>query len=175
MIESISYCQNCGLCKNQSPLLDHTCEGDILWVGLSAKRVKCIDDNRPLGFDTNSGMILEMVEKKSQRKFYHTNLVKCLPLDQQGKLRYPTDGEMEACILNLFEEIQYINPQIVFTLGNQVDSFIRSYIKKNRLATNTNFIKIKHPSYIYVYKRKFIDEYVNDILRLISENTVSEE
>ena len=35
----ISHCTLCSLCQNQPPLLDNAKTCDVMWVGLSAKKV----------------------------------------------------------------------------------------------------------------------------------------
>ena len=51
---------------------------------------------------------------------YKTNLVKCLPLTEQQKLRYPSKKEMDKCFDNLVSEINAMSPKIVFLLGEKV-------------------------------------------------------
>lgn len=50
---------------------------------------------------------------------YKTNLVKCLPLTEQQKLRYPSKKEMDKCFDNLVSEINAMSPKIVFLLGEK--------------------------------------------------------
>ena len=75
MIEQIRRCQKCGLCKNQEPLLDGTRECQIIWVGLSAKKVES-DEEIPLSPETNTGMLIKKVEDLCENvTTYKTNLV----------------------------------------------------------------------------------------------------
>lgn len=86
-----------------------------MWVGLSAKKVEDVDKNYPLENNTNSGKLIEEIEKKRDDLIYYkTNLVKCLPLNEEEKLRYPTENEMEMCIKNLLIEIRELKPKVVF-------------------------------------------------------------
>ena len=167
MLKRISKCQKCNLCHNQKPLLDNNQNCDVMWVGLSAKKVDDINKSIPLDNDTNSGKIIETIEKSiPDVKFYKTNLVKCLPLDQNNKLRYPTQTEMNACINNLIIEINELNPKIIFVLGRNTYNYITKYFKKHNID-DSKLIYIEHPSYIYVYKRKYIDNYVAKIINII--------
>ena len=135
-----------------------------MWVGLSAKKVKDLKNNYPLEEDTNSGKIIKEVEDALPNvNYYKTNLVKCLPLDDKGKIRYPNNEEMNACINNLIKEIEYLKPKIVFLLGNNVADFVKKYIRKNNIDLKINFKKIAHPSYIYIYKRKNKQDYINKL------------
>lgn len=88
-LEKVENCNKCGLCQNQRTLLDKEDRCDVMWVGLSAKRVDDLNNSIPLSNDTNSGKIIELIEHElPDLKFYKTNLVKCLPLDENNKLRY---------------------------------------------------------------------------------------
>lgn len=180
MIEQIRKCQKCGLCKNQRPLLDEKRECQIIWVGLSAKKVES-DEDIPLSPETNTGMLIKKVEESCENvTTYKTNLVKCLPLTEQNKLRYPNKKEIDCCFENLMSEIESMEPKIVFLLGKKVYSSVGKHLniqfeKWNEFEyyykelNDTYYIPIHHPSYIYVYKRKRIDEYVQGIERIIKE------
>lgn len=173
-MKSISQCEKCGLCNNQKPLLDTYKSAEVMWVGLSAKKVESLFDETPLANNTNTGKIIEAIEEKFYGvSFYKTNIVKCLPLDEKQKLRYPTLPEMEACSENLSKEVKNVRPSIVFLLGSKVSDFVFQQHKKNTKSLrkennswvyhDTIYFAIQHPSYIHVYKRKFIDDYVAEI------------
>lgn len=180
MIEQIRKCQKCGLCKNQRPLLDKTRKCQVIWVGLSAKKMESCEEI-PLSPDTNTGMLIKKVEELCQDvTTYKTNLVKCLPLTEKQKLRYPNKKEIDCCFENLMSEIESMDPKIVFLLGEKVYSSVGKHLniqfeKWNdfeyyyKELNQTYYIPIHHPSYIYVYKRKRIDEYVQVIERMINE------
>lgn len=169
MLKKISECRNCKLCLNQLPLIDKKEKCDVIWVGLSAKKVRNIKKNFPLEDDTNSGKIIKEIEDSLPNvNYYKTNLVKCLPLDSQGIIRYPNNEEMSICIKNLIMEIEYLKPRIVFLLGNNVANFVKKYIKENNLELNAIFQKIEHPSYIYIYKRKSKQCYINKVINEIN-------
>ena len=156
-MNKIEKCKKCGLYKNQPPLLDEIKESEIMWVGLSAKKVDNINETHPLANDTNTGEL-------NQHTFYKTNLVKCVPLNEKTKLRYPTTNEMEECLENLIYEISLVNPKVILVLGKQAYNFI---IKKVKIK---NIFYIEHPSYIYVYKRKEINSYIEKVKKLIENN-----
>ncbi len=148
-----------------------------MWVGLSAKEVDDIDKNYPLEGNTNSGLLIKEIEDVlPSLDYYKTNLVKCLPLDNKGKIRYPSTNEMNKCINNLLLEIEVMNPKIIFLLGNIVYNFISKYISKNNIKINSLIKHIEHPSYIYVYKKKEKDNYIkkaiNEIKEVIDMNEV---
>ncbi|MBR1926099.1 MAG: uracil-DNA glycosylase family protein [Clostridia bacterium] len=166
----LKKCEKCNLYKNQLPLIDNELRGDIMWVGLSAKQVVNVDKSIPLENNTNSGKILEIIEKRLPHlKFYKTNLVKCLPLNMSNQLRYPTTDEMFCCFHNLIYEINKIKPKIIFLLGKKVYDFVCKNIE-GKGFDYANLFYVEHPSYIYVYKRKRINDYVDKIVNICKIN-----
>lgn len=174
----IFFCNKCDLHRNQKPLLDKKQKADVMWVGLSAKKVDDLGKRIPLDNNTNSGKIIEEIENQCRNKyFYKTNLVKCLPLNEKNKLRYPSSTECANCFSNLKTEIKKINPRIVILLGAKVADFVLGKIgvKSSELLNTGKIIKIKgqiylpvpHPSYIAVYKRKEKDKYIQQIKKAI--------
>lgn len=174
---AILECNKCNIRKNQIPLLDKIEKADILWVGLSAKKILS-DDEIPLSEQTNSGKIIKMAEDCIKKEindisFRKTNLVKCLPLDGNQKLRYPNSKEIANCINFLDDEIQNSSAKIVFLLGDKVGKSVEKHLnisfEKNGyepIQINHNgvcYFSIFHPSYIWVYKKKEIDDYIEGI------------
>ncbi|MFP3153373.1 hypothetical protein LQZ18_02885 [Lachnospiraceae bacterium ZAX-1] len=178
MIDNIHICTKCNLCKNQEPLLDDIDKCQIFWVGLSAKKVTC-ETEKPLSATTNSGKLICSIEEKcSEISTYKTNLVKCVPLNEKDKLRYPNKKEIDTCFPNLMDEISELLPKIVFLLGEKVTTAVKkqyhfdfdgwSDFDYNYFSHNgTYFVPIHHPSYIHVYKRKQMDEYIEGVVKVI--------
>ena len=166
---------------NQLPLNDNQANVDVFWVGLSAVRVDQVDKNVPLDPSTKSGSLMKEIEQYSfsPLRFYRTNIVKCLPL-LGDKIRYPSKREMKECFPNLLKEIQALQPQLVFLLGKQVSDFVTSALDiqvSNSSSTfeyesyyknGVTYIPIHHPSYILVYKRKFIEDYKREVSRFFT-------
>lgn len=181
MLSLIKKCEKCELYKNQRPLLDKFKESDIFWVGLSAKRVNDVDQCGPLAADTISGALLREVEANCPMvQAYNTNIVKCLPLDGNGKLRYPTMKEMDLCFDNLLLEINLIKPKIVFLLGEKVKKIFEKKLdlKFSRVDKydyhwekheDVFYVYIQHPSYISVYKKDQKEEYIKGVKKMIDE------
>lgn len=173
MIQNISKCKNCSLYLNKLPLFDNKIVCDVMWVGLSAKRVNDIDKDYPLKDDTNSGKLIREIEKQFPCvNYYKTNLVKCLPLNSNEKIRYPNKSEMNACVNNLIFEINVLKPKIIFLLGNNVSTFFNNYIKDNDIKIESFVKKIEHPSYIYIYKRKYKGNYIKDVIGEIKQHLI---
>ncbi len=180
MIKQIRDCHKCGLCINQKPLLDTEKQCQIFWVGLSAKKA-ITDTEIPLSPETNTGMLIQKIESSCcDVVTYKTNLVKCLPLTEQQKLRYPNKKEIDSCFGNLLKEIHTMSPKIVFLLGEKVYSSVGKYLNIDfekwndfeytyKTFEKIHYVPIHHPSYIYVYKRKRIDDYIKSIEKIISQ------
>lgn len=180
MIEQIHKCQKCGLCLNQKPLLDVEKECQIFWVGLSAKKMLS-DIEIPLSPETNTGMLIQKIENACSNVItYKTNLVKCLPLTEQQKIRYPNKKEIDSCFENLLKEIHIMSPKIVFLLGEKVFSSVGKHLNidfekwngfeyRYKAHGNIYYVPIHHPSYIYVYKRKKMDEYIKSVEKIVNQ------
>jgi uracil-DNA glycosylase len=175
---SIIGCTKCSLCHNQPPLIQMSNNTDVVWVGLSAVRTTNINET-PLAVNTNSGKLIYSIETSLPEIIFHkTNLVKCLPL-QGEKIRYPSNAEMKNCYFNLKLEVNYLKPKIIFLLGKQVASFVLKqhniqeiqlsdeFLYQTYFVNGILFVPIHHPSYILVYKRKKVDNYIKGIVDLI--------
>ena len=158
----ITKCNRCSIVCNQKPLIDKLRKADIIFVGISAK-IKETEDEIPLSENTNSGKLIKMIEERLLEEninisCYRSNMVKCVPLNEKGKIRYPDSLEIENCIDNLVYELSIVKPKVVVLLGRLVDKHLKK--KVNELGYNT--ITIYHPSYIYVYRKKEIEKYVEE-------------
>lgn len=178
-------CRACNLYHNQKPLIEPLRASQVICVGLSAK-LKSNNDETPLDPRTVSGKIIKAIEDKVGFQFYKTNLVKCAPLNQCGKLRYPTSEEVSFCIPQLKGEIEEIRPKVVLLLGQKVSKGIEKHrnIKipdfpgYQYQAINHNgvkYIAIQHPSYIYVYKRKELQQYIDAVADIICKEITDAE
>jgi len=137
-------------------------KSDIMIIGISAK-MKETEDEIPLSENTNSGKLIKMIEERlgeenNNVSCYRSNMVKCVPLDEKGKIRYPDILEIENCINNLVYELSIVRPKIVVLLGRLVEK----HLKKKIIELGYNTITIHHPSYIHVYRRKEIEKYVEE-------------
>jgi len=176
MTEEIIYCEKCELFKNQEPILDMAKKCQVFWVGLSAKK-----GETPLSENTNTGRIIcEINERMPDVLSYKTNLVKCVPLDGEDKLRYPSESEIAMCIPHLDEEIRLLSPKIVVLLGQKVADAVKLHHKIEfektfnfdycaTLYRRVFYMPVQHPSYICVYRRKQKDEYISSIERFVRQ------
>lgn len=158
----ITKCNKCSISCNQKPLVENMKKSDIMFLGISAK-MKETEDEMPLSENTNSGKLIKMIEERLLEEnnnllCYRSNMVKCVPLNEDGKIRYPDNLEIENCIENLEYELNIVNPKVVVFLGRLVEK----YLKKKIIELGYNLITIYHPSYIYVYRKKEIEKYVEE-------------
>lgn len=179
-LEKIKACRKCSLHMNQLPLLDEATNCQIMWVGLSAKK-KQTDDENPLSPDTNTGLVIQKIENTCPNiDTYKTNLVKCLPLSDSEKIRYPSNSEIDCCIDHLQCEIQALSPKIVFLLGEKVYSAVGKKLDIKFKKWNgyeyyyterdgIYYVPIHHPSYIWVYKRGQMQNYIDGVVKIIEQ------
>ncbi len=180
-------CGNCSLSASQYPLLDAVINADVMWVGLSTKLIDGINHQSPLGDDTNTGKIIFNIESVLPYiSFYKTNSVKCPPLDNYKKLRYPTASEMDICYSNLLYEMEMVKPKLILLLGERVATFILrklkihdreayvSYNYKSHMINDVIYVPVHHPSYIRIYKFKELAKYEQGIINIISRQLNTE-
>jgi len=172
-------CKACGLYLNQYPISDSKKKSNIFWVGLSAVQFEEHEVQKPLAAHTRSGALIQTIEESfaNEISFYKTNLVKCVPL-KSNKIRYPLEHEMEKCYPNLEDEIHELTPSVVFLLGKQVATFVLKKLEISEFNLDENFnyssfdvnnikyVPVHHPSFVLVYKRKYLDDYINSIQSL---------
>ena len=163
----ITKCNKCGISCNQKPLVENMKKSDIMFLGISAK-IKEKEDEMPLSENTNSGKLIKMIEERLLEEnnnllCYRSNMVKCVPLNEDGKIRYPDNLEIENCIENLEYELNIVKPKVVVFLGRLVEK----YLKKKIIELGYNVITIYHPSSIDVYRQKEIEKDVEDRSKII--------
>jgi uracil-DNA glycosylase len=150
----------------------------VYFVGLSAKPM-C----EHLDPETRTGTIIErIIHELPAIETVKTNLVKIPPIDQKGNLRYPNQTEMQSGWNQLRHEIDKTFPTIIVTLGQQVSFFLRSQMgihpakprlpsdfsyESYLLSSQFNILSVHHPSFIYVYRRKDIVKYVENVVKSI--------
>ena len=70
---------------------------------------------------------------------------------------------------NLLLEISLVKPKVIFLLGKKVYDFTTKYINQNKIKIDAKIYYLEHPSYIYVYKRKYINTYIDKVKSIINE------
>lgn len=164
-----AHCRQCQIKKRTTAT-----PAAVMFIGLSAK--PGTDDLCPT---TNTGKLIAAIEGQlvSSLGICRTNAVRCAPLDSTGKLRYPTEKELLACLPELRNEIELVAPRVIVPLGGQVSRFLLQQLGRGLRFSgfDSGFsyqtyslgfgqaMPIHHPSYIWVYRRKRIDEYVSAV------------
>lgn len=147
----------------------------IMIVGISGKALKG-KELLPLSRDSRSGSILTPLFEQFERHFfYKTNLVKCHPTLADGKTRYPNKSEISNCKRFILHEINEIKPKLIFLLGKIVTDTIFTEFNKDKyfkyytpiFHCGTALCPIHHPSYISIYKRKQMPDYISQLANVI--------
>lgn len=98
-------------------------------------------------------------------KWAATNIVACLPLDEDGNLRPPKKAEAKACSDRLIDFIEIAQPEVIVTLGQVAEKYLP--------RTNVPHFNLIHPAAIlrsetkYVLLRKKFIIGLRDILETI--------
>lgn len=110
-------CQDCNLYKTAQAVCligAGPCPCSIMIIG-EAPGLRKYDINKP--FAGKAGKILDVILETAdltRDDVYITNVVHCRPPDN----RTPTMSEMRTCRKYLLEEIKYVKPEIIISLGN---------------------------------------------------------
>lgn len=131
----------------------------ILLLGLS---------NKPnLGaFDstTNSGKLIDMIISKCKDyELIKENLVQFAPLDINNKLRYPNKKELLDGAEEWSRRISEFDCIVLF--GKKV----QDTILKDKRFFSVKLVCSEHPSYIWVYKHKEIEDYIDKVVNEINQ------
>lgn len=131
----------------------------ILFVGISNKR-----DKDPFDSSTNSGKIIDSIVRGISCDCYKMNYVSYPPLDDLGRLRYPTKEELRNSFPEFQKKVQMLHPDLIIVCGKMIlKELERHEYKKYPI------LSILHPSYIWVYHRKELDQYIKDTKEKIKE------
>lgn len=130
----------------------------IVFVGLSNKINKM-----PFDITTNSGKIVHEIISRLKDECYLMNLVDYAPLDENLRLRYPTEQEIIDCTQKFKKKIKKINPDLIVSFGN----ITTNHLKK--LNLKTKLLSFYHPSYIFTYKHQQVDTYIEEIVHTIQK------
>lgn len=126
-------------------------------LGLSNKQ-----DLESFDSSTNSGKIVDMIIKKlPDITFEKRNIVPYAPLDENGKLRYPNREELIDGNNSLVKIIDDFDCVVLF------GKIVQNTINNDHRFGHIKKVCAKRPSYIWVYKRKLIEEYVDQIINKI--------
>lgn len=154
LTHNISTCHLCDLNKSrkQSMAGIGNTQAKVMFVDFS---VSATEDSTNSYFCGRSGdtlqKMIENVLKLRLQDVYFTHAIKCKPLN--GNI--PSESEWDSCKQYLFSQIDFINPKIIVTLGEEAyahltgekDNFInvRGHVINFK---NHKLIPMMHPQYL---------------------------
>ena len=114
-------CSMCDLWENRYKVVcgagNHI--ADVMFVG---EAPGYHEDRRGIPFVGKSGKLLrnEWLPKLelTPSEVYITNVCKCAPKDEGGKIGKPTDEQIAVCLMWLEKEIEFVSPKIIVALGS---------------------------------------------------------
>lgn len=181
-MKKIFECKKCRLYKNQLPLVEEERKNtDVMFLGISAIKIKEKNIKAPLASDTPTGKCIVLIENLANKICVKSNLVKCLPLDSENKVKIPTREEIKSCYCNFLYEVKIKKIKKVVLLGKDVikgvlnidakfpslkkiedidKEFYYKTIKKDGIL----YMLAHHPSYILKFKKEIREKY-NNLLR----------
>ena len=131
----------------------------ILFVGLSNK-----PGAEPFDSKTNSGKVLDKIISSLNHECFKRNLVNYAPLNECNKLRYPTKDEVIESLNDFVSYVEKLRPDLIISFGNITSTALRNIDNIKNII-----LYEKHPSYIYVYKRRYLDEYIINIIQKVAD------
>ncbi|MBA7568071.1 Type-4 uracil-DNA glycosylase [subsurface metagenome] len=177
----IKSCTNCRLHKSRKNAI--TGEGNFYAkIIMIAQAPGEIEDKEGKMFIGPSGKIFDRLLQNAEiqrQDIYVTNLIKCyLP-----KCRRPSKNEIEQCSAYLDKEIEFIDPQIIVTLGFHTTRYIFKKYNLNRppkkeyknlfgkqfYAENRIIFPVRHPTALLFNpdKEELLQENYNKIMKLL--------
>ena len=154
-------------------------KADVMWVGISMKPLKeSLDDS------TATGRVVTTIERRLHgHTFHRTNLVKFSPLDNAGRLRLPAAKEIEHGLKVLHSEIDHVRPRVVIALGaivsktmiaatedpSRFDGVGKRIRYRSYAFRGISLVPVHHPSYILIYKRQRLQDYIAQLTKIIRE------
>jgi len=176
IIQKYNNCRRCNLHTTRRNIVfgrgSH--KADIIFIGEGPGKS---EDLIGLPFIGRSGKLLDETIKRAKElsripdtifiDYYITNIVCCHPTNRfSGENRPPTKEEAYACYPRLLEQIEYINPKCVITLGKIPADFCKElpYLQFN----------LYHPAFILrtggtcsKYYQEYIRKLINIFERII--------
>lgn len=163
-------CKNCPLNNSGSPVHTHgnLKEAKVIFVGEAPGEV---EQEQGLPFVGKAGLVLKDAISKykfDSKDIAFGNIVRCRPLDYQGKNRKPEEREIRRCVKYLKKELEEFNGLVVILgavalsalLGRKVISksrgygFIKDRFIKDKESKKDKFVGVQkyfvtwHPAYL---------------------------
>ena len=139
--EEASGCTRCALSNGRTQVVFGTGDqtADLMFVG---EGPGAEEDRQGLPFVGRSGQLLDRLLNEElgidRSSCYITNVVKCRPPDN----RDPKPNEISACRPFLEQQLEFVDPRVVVTLGN--------FASKLLLGTETGITRLRGQSYEFL-------------------------
>lgn len=124
---------------------------------------------------TNSWKIInKIIINTNNKNIDKLNLVNWVPLDEKWKIRYPNSKEKEIWLELLLKNIEEFQPYLIFLFWKEVSNFIFKNIDIIKINENeykymnSKIILVDHPSYVFIYKKRYLNDYINNICQIIN-------
>lgn len=125
VVESWKDCKDCNLHKTKCNYVFYRGKApcDVLFVGEAPGHN---EDSCGEPFVGRAGELLEYLIKDTGLKFTYgiTNIVSCIPLDENKKIRPPSKEEALACRLRLLTTITKAKPTLIILLGKVAKKYL---------------------------------------------------
>lgn len=118
--KTVAACRACGLCEGRANTVFGTGDSKARWLFVG-EGPGYNEDLQGQPFVGAAGQLLDnmlrALDLRRGEQTYIANVVKCRPVDEQGKDRAPTPEEIDACLPYLQRQIALIQPQVIVALG----------------------------------------------------------
>ncbi len=120
LLDEISHCERCHLCKTRNKIVPGVGDQDAGWLFVG-EGPGFHEDQQGEPFVGRSGQLLDSMmaamHMKRGENVYIANVVKCRATNEFAKDRQPTEKEAAFCMPYLERQISLIKPKIMVALG----------------------------------------------------------
>lgn len=146
-------CDKCSLCsvRNKVVQFKGKIPCDVLFVG-EAPGMSEDEDGKP--FVGPAGILLQKIVNNASRgydlRIGYTNLIACIPLDEEGdKVDRPPVESILECKPRLEELIRLAKPGLIVMVGKDPEQWLEKGMKDSvKYDKSIETVRIDHPAYI---------------------------
>jgi uracil-DNA glycosylase len=151
-VQNWSNCKRCDLHKTRTNVVlgRGQIPSSVCFVGESPGRSEDICGEAFIG---PAGEILDDIIKQAQEMiaftYAITNLIGCIPTDEENDKLEPPYESVEACAPRLIEFVKMCNPRLLVCVGKHAESYLDTKLKyRIRVGDSIPRVSIKHPAAI---------------------------
>lgn len=135
---AVANCRACGLCRNRSQTVFGVGDHDAKWLFVG-EGPGYNEDIQGEPFVGPAGKLLDnmllAIDLRRGENVYIANVVKCRPLDANGRDRPPSADEVAACRPFLERQIALLKPSVMVALGKTAATTLLDCAPDTALAT----------------------------------------